>query len=463
MPKTLAVLQTIGRFIVADSQGRHPAPPLPPPPPAPSPPPLPPPSPPAPGHHPVPPLPPPLSPPLKPLLRIEWQLLPWLPMGVEDNDGGWIDADTLVTAFGLSQRGPCVSTAYAINVSEPAPQWRELPSCPGAPRQEEAGSIVNGKLWYGGGFQAGGHCGPKKSTTLDDMWTLSHTRDDWVWEPQPGARLPFPICCFALATIGDKLYLFGGSFDEGQDKPPNVHAMLHVLDTNNIIAGWKRLPDCPGTGGGGILAPAGGKLHVMGAIDSWRYDPTATTWSRLADNPLPNLAKTNGNTVFMDRYIVLVGGAANFNVTSVDGKQHPYPARPMRIEDGTCNITACSDPSKEGINYWYGINAAIHSWLNPFVKLKSVIVNRGYDNAVLVFDVKLNHWGTIEAVSEDPELLGPHGECGPFPSNVALPQVSVRGDRIAVVGGEADERVIHGHKYSHDSDMAVVGTMTALQ
>ena len=78
MPKTMAVLQTIGRFIVASNQGRHPAPPPPPPPP-------PPPSPPAPGHHPVPPLPPPLSPPLKPLLRIEWELLPWLPLGVEDN------------------------------------------------------------------------------------------------------------------------------------------------------------------------------------------------------------------------------------------------------------------------------------------------------------------------------------------------------------------------------------------
>ena len=89
-------------------------------------------------------------------------------------------------------------------------------------------------------------------------------------------------------------------------------------------------------------------------------------------------------------------------------------------------------------------------------------MDRGYDNAVLVFDTKENLWGTVEAVSQDPELLGPQGECGPFPSNVAMPQVSVRGDRIAVVGGEADERVIRGHKYGHDSDMAVVGRMSVL-
>ena len=358
---------------------------------------------------------------------------------MEDNDGGWVDDDTLVTAFGLSQRGPCVSTAFSINVSESPAQWRELPSCPGAPRQEQAASIVGGTFWYGGGFQAGGHCGPTKSTTLDDMWTLSRKRDDWVWEPQPGARLPFPLCCFALATVGDKLYLFGGSFNEGQDKPPGVQKMLHVLDTKDISAGWRRLPDCPGTDFGGVLAPAGGNLYALGAITSWRFNVAAATWSRLADNPLPNIAKTNGDAVFMDRYIVLVGGAANFNITGADGKQQPYPARPMRIKDGTCNITEDVDPSKEGIEYW------------------------GYDNAVLVFDTKLNQWGTIEAVSQDPELLGPGGECGPFPSNVCLPQVSVRGDRIAVVGGEADERVIHGHKFTHDSDMAVVGRMSALQ
>ena len=93
----------------------------------------------------------------------------------------------------------------------------------------------------------------------------------------------------------------------------------------------------------------------------------------------------------MDRYIVLVGGAAFFNITGVDGKQRPYPARPYRIKDGTCNITEDVDPSKSGIEYW------------------------GYNNAVLVFDVEKSEWGTIEAISKDPELLGPDGECGPFP------------------------------------------------
>ena len=86
------------------------------------------------------------------------------------------------------------------------------------------------------------------------------------------------------------------------------------------------------------------------------------------------------------------------------------------MKDGTCNITPASDPSKDGIRYW------------------------NYDNAVLVFDVQRNQWGTIEATSKNPGLLGPNGECGPFPSNIASPQVSVHGNKIAVVGGEAVER-----------------------
>ena len=54
------------------------------------------------------------------------------------------------------------------------------------------------------------------------------------------------------------------------------------------------------------------------------------------------------------------------------------------MKDGTCNITPASDPSKDGTRYW------------------------NYDNAVLVFDVQRNQWGTIEATSKNPGFLGPN-------------------------------------------------------
>ena len=84
-------------------------------PPPPSPRPPRPPAPPPPSSHP-PALPPPLDPALQPLLKIDWELLYPLAVGVEDNDGGWYDDSTLVTAFGLSKHSypGCVNTAYSI-------------------------------------------------------------------------------------------------------------------------------------------------------------------------------------------------------------------------------------------------------------------------------------------------------------------------------------------------------------
>ena len=105
---------------------------------------------------------------------------------------------------------------------------------------------------------------------------------------------------------------------------------------------------------------------------------------------------------------------------------------------GKCNVTSQSSDLDPGNNYW------------------------GYGNQVLIYDTQERLWGGIEASSTDPHLLGPNGECGPFPINVCLPQVSVRGNKIAVVGGEADERMLHGHQYGHDSDFAVVGTMSVI-
>jgi len=84
----------------------------------------------------------------------------------------------------------------------------------------------------------------------------------------------------------------------------------------------------------------------------------------------------------------------------------------------------------------------------------------GYDNAVLVYDIAERRWGTIEASSTDAELLGAKGECGPFPFNVCLPQVSLFGDKIVVLGGESDNRWVGGHMYGHDSDLAVLGTIS---
>jgi hypothetical protein len=183
----------------------------------------------------APPLPPPLKPPLKPLVRVEWELLANLPVGVEDNDGGFLDDDTLVvrlalpflyplwdgvciegglsrqTGFGLSKASypGCVSTAFALNVSQPGAQWEALPAPPAKPRQEEAATVVSGvhgpEVWFCGGFNNDWKKQGNKQRTMDDMYRLYRDTSvypaAWRWEQLP-LSLPFPVDGHSIAAIG---------------------------------------------------------------------------------------------------------------------------------------------------------------------------------------------------------------------------------------------------------------------
>ena len=73
-----------------------------------------------------PPLPPPLNPPLQAMIKVDWELMAPLPVGVEDNDGGWVDDSTVITGFGLSKKSypGCVSTAYSLNTSDARATWQ---------------------------------------------------------------------------------------------------------------------------------------------------------------------------------------------------------------------------------------------------------------------------------------------------------------------------------------------------
>lgn len=391
---------------------------------------------------PPPPQPPPLSPPLQAILKIEWVLLPPLPVGVEDNDGGFIDEHTLTVAMGLSGHSypGCVNNTYAINISQYfwdphrwQTSWQQLPASPAPPRQEVAATVVDGSVIYCGGFNNAWQAQGLKQRTQSDMWRLSRSAassGQFAWEQLPVA-LPYPIDGHQLATIDSKIYLFGGDFDEGKQVPPWVGSMLHVLDTRNVSAGWRRLCDCPGSMKvGASLTPAAGKLYsIGGGADAWVYDPENDSWTTLPDMPLPNPVKTNGNAAYLDRYIILIGGAATFNTTGIRGK-YPYPAQQMRIAPswdlhhqpikagggGVCNVTSQSSDLKPGIDYW------------------------GYSSAVLVYDTHERRWGTITATSPDTELLGPNGECGPFPINVCLPQV---GDSAIALTSDAYHQLYH--------------------
>ena len=73
---------------------------------------------------------------------------------------------------------------------------------------------------------------------------------------------------------------------------------------------------------------------------------------------------------------------------------------------------------------------------------------------------RLKVCGLAETSSRtQPELLD-GGRCGPYPSNACLPQVSLSGDRLLVLGGEADMRQVGGVSYTHDANFVVEGRLS---
>jgi hypothetical protein len=82
-----------------------------------------------------------------------------------------------------------------------------------------------------------------------------------------------------------------------------------------------------------------------------------------------------------------------------------------------------------------------------------------YFNDVFVFDALTSTFGAVSAsASSEPCLLLPG--CGPLPLNNNVPQTSVHGRQLYVVGGEADVRSICGEAYQHYPRLALQGTIT---
>jgi len=235
--------------------------------------------------------------PLPPLLHVDWQLLPPLPAGVEDQDGGFVDATTLVYAFGLSAASypGCLNTSWSINISDPARKWVALPPVPAAPRQGVSATVIDGVVYFYGGFNNAWAKQGAVARTSPDAVRLSRGRDSTTWSWEAAAPPPFPVGYPGVVSIGSKLYLFGGSFDEtlvaGAATPPFIGAMLHVMDTADPHPRWVRLAEFPGTPRTSSLTPADGKLYVLGGttgadvgwvgshveglnvVDCWCYDP----------------------------------------------------------------------------------------------------------------------------------------------------------------------------------------------
>jgi hypothetical protein len=361
-------------------------------------------------------------------LRIAWREGPEYPLGIQDSVLGIVHGQ-LVSAGGFSrhpkdvvnrfpdafggEKSGFTKIAFRLDAAHEASGWGRIPDMPGPARQGAAMVVVDGTLYAFGGFN---YDAPH---TYRNSCRLRWRNGVWFWETL-SIELPVPMCEANALAFGTQIYLVGGTdfftaaeakveglggkdadfySDMGRDGRP-IGRSLWSLDTTDPAAGWRRLPDRPGTGHAlSACAVASGKIYVLGgffsparaakpayynAIDSWAFDIASGTWSPLPD--MPHGANRRAIS-YRDRYIILIGGYKYGQTRCIDG-----------------SLIDAYAPAEKG-----------HDWKTAFEK------------TVLVYDAKT---GRLEIT----DLLL---------DQTSWPMVTIHDDTIYCLGGEGGARLWH--------------------
>ena len=454
------------------------------------------------------------------MLHIEWSRLPDLVDGgrtsknegggFQDSDGGFVGTTSLfVYAFGYGGelQDPKAQNetlgfrngGFYIDTKDGNKKWLPLPPSPVKEgRQEVAAAHIGNSIIYVGGFSYF-PCKNTTGTTYSDVLRLTLLNPktykegfaetaNFSWDILPS--FPYPIQSAGVAAIGEILYVFGGGQYDGfhfctwrncdkfttWTEIDRMGARLYALDTRNKNATWVEKSPCPGTPrwvhatvayeeylyviggatGNAKAAPGQAPGVIATIVDNWRWDSANDIWERMEDLPASSGNFPGGQVLFMNRYIVLLGGHAYDNVVDAEGMiSQPYGEHLIQH--------LCDDPettNNESIGY---CSPTCHLVANKQA------LGSDYYNNVFVYDVVKNKFGIIEASSDpnDPDLM-PSG-CGALPQNNNLGQMSIQkgGDSIVVVGGECDTRVVIDSAlniswYGHYPRLALIGKITAL-
>ena len=249
-----------------------------------------------------------MSPPLRPMLHIDWRRLPDFPKqgpvspsGLEASNGGWVDDDCVVAAFGYPAGGAAAfqNTAWLLNTSSAAGasnNWTRLPDAPVCGRQDVGAAVIDGAIFFVGGFS---YSAP---FTYNDTLKLSRAANgSWEWQVLPD--FPYPVDSYSgVVAVGTKLYLMGGAVYTAAKGAAGFYVnqtgtRLYSLDTADPAGGWVPLPSVPGSprwvqsvsSVGLDIVVIGGATGanpshaVTTVVDNWKYSTDKQTWSRLAD------------------------------------------------------------------------------------------------------------------------------------------------------------------------------------
>jgi N-acetylneuraminic acid mutarotase len=174
--------------------------------------------------------------------------------------------------------------------------WSALPPMPAEEaRGSAAMGVYDGKIILAGGMRVLELQGRYLQDTVSTVSIFDTVDGKWLEVPAAAKNIPEARDHAGAAVVGDKFYILGGR-DHGQ---VNVKDTVFVLDLHNISVGWRTSEGRMPTPRGGVAAASvGSKIYTFGGegnreLESGVYNETevfdtvSETWDRLAPMKIP--------------------------------------------------------------------------------------------------------------------------------------------------------------------------------
>jgi hypothetical protein len=175
------------------------------------------------------------------------------------------------------------------------PAWTSLQSLPDS-RINISSSLIGDAIYVPGGYDAG-------FTPQSTLYVYSLSGNSWSLGPV----MPSPLVLYALATVGDTFYLFGGT--------PDMSTIHDGIMSYNMVSGlWTEVPGVNPYADiyqAAAYCPDDGLIYIAGGywVDPYKfyaYDPVAGTWHA----SLPQLPRAHAipHVAYADGRIFVFGG-----------------------------------------------------------------------------------------------------------------------------------------------------------
>jgi hypothetical protein len=194
--------------------------------------------------------------------------------------------------------------AAAVASAQDAGRWISRAGMP-IVRNEAVGALIGDRIFVVGGFASSGSAG-----AAAEVQVYSPPADTWGF----GAKMPVGLHHPNVAASGGKLYVLGGC-DHGNARSGTSpwRGSRHAFAYDPAADSWRALNPLPRSSAAGALVPWGGKLYLIGGVDTdgvvldlvQEYDPVAETWRERARMPR---AREHIGAAALDSLIYVVGG-----------------------------------------------------------------------------------------------------------------------------------------------------------